>query len=331
MSLLKPDSGLVSYISFGIALTLHLKLFIFLFTHWNMSLSCMIIELAVTPLALNAIIMLFHGCLYHGLSCLSFGIIICGTVCSHSCTEHFALSLPFGCFWTSSNWFLSCSLLWRCLFLIVWWLVIWVFHLLLNGLFSDFFDIKDLSFLNKDLLANLTVLHKSFFSKFAATSVALDAVFISTPIFKSILVVSRILIQRKELFLFLFLWYWLFLLFIIISVFDVALFLSSNWILGLLLWLWIWIPTIVINVQFFVLIIIAFFVSSVRRDAWISDSMRIRIKTIIIPSKLSRITSSLIILLESTISWFIVVIHLLLGLWITIFRVSTKYYVINLV
>jgi hypothetical protein len=56
--------------------------------------------------------------------------------------------------------------------------------------------------------------------------------------------------------------------------------------------------------------------------------VRIRIKTIIV---LSRIASSLIILLESTISRFIVVIHLLLRLWICIFRVSSKDYVINLV
>jgi hypothetical protein len=94
ISLFKSDSGLVGNTSFGIAFTLHLKLFIFLFTHWNMSLSCMIVELAVAPLALNAIIMLFHGCLYHSLSSLSFGVVISGAVRSHSSTEHLTLSLP---------------------------------------------------------------------------------------------------------------------------------------------------------------------------------------------------------------------------------------------
>lgn len=294
-----------------------------------MSLSRMIVELAVAPLALNAIIVLFHGRLNHCLSSLSLGIVICGTVRSHGSTEHLTLSLPLGCFRASSYGFLSsCSLLRGCLLLIVWGLVIWVFHLLLDGLLSDFLDIEDLSLLNEDLLANLAVFHKSLLSEFAPTSVTLNTVFICTAIIKSILVVSRVLIKSQELFLLLLLWNWLFLLFIIISVLDVTLFLSSNWILSLLLRLWIWITAIIIVVLFFVLIIIAFFVSSVSRDVWISDSMRIRIKTIIV---LSRIASSLIILLESTISRFIVVIHLLLRLWICIFRVSSKDYVINLV
>jgi len=95
ISLFKSDSGLVGNTSFGIAFTLHLKLFIFLFTHWNMSLSGLIVELAVAPLALNTIIMLFHGCLNHSLSSsLSFRVIISGAVRSHSSTKHLTLSLP---------------------------------------------------------------------------------------------------------------------------------------------------------------------------------------------------------------------------------------------
>jgi len=291
-----------------------------------MALSSLVIELSVTPFAFYAIIMLLHCGLDQSLCSLSLGIIIRGTIRSHSCSKHFTLRFPLGCLGHTAHWFLSsCSSLFgRCLLLVIWRLIVWVFHLLHDGFFTNFFHIEHFSLLHENFLANLGVLYECLLCEFASASIALNTIVIpaTTSVIIGILIISGIFVKRQQLFLLLlFRQNRFFFLFIVVSMLYVALLFSSNRILCLLLGLRIWIPAIIIIMLIVILIEIPLLISSILRNVGVIDSMWIRIKAIVTPSW--------IVLFEATC---IVIVHLLLfWLRICVLRVSSKNDVIDMV